>query len=154
MTTATRLPTKNASPIPLLTRDYDWRDESSCSTVDPELFFPSGPGGLSAMQERNAKTVCGNCPVRRECLEYALESGQHVGVWGGLSEAERRGLSKVRVSTMTLCMDRQAWIEEQLAAEVPQKQIAEELGVDRGVLSRAIQRFNAERAAAGEQVSA
>lgn len=152
MTTTTRLPSTSASVYP--TRIYDWRDEASCSTVDPEIFFPTGPGGLSAQQERNAKKVCGNCPVRQQCLEWALQTGQHTGVWGGLSEKERRGRSPVRESTMTLCMNRQAWIEGRIADGASQKQIARELGVDSGVLSRAIRRFNAERAVAGEQVSA
>lgn len=153
MTTRTRLGTTNASPTPPSTHD-DWREEASCRTVDPELFFPSGVGGLHAQQERNAKKVCKNCPVRQQCLRWAVETGQHTGVWGGLSEQERKGMSRAREASMTHCMNRQAWIEEQIAAEVAQKQIARELGVDPGVLSRAIQRFNAERAAAGEQVSA
>lgn len=72
----------------------DWRDKSACLTVDPELFFPVGNTGPALDQIEKAKAVCGGCPVVENCLQYALESNQDSGVWGGLSEDERRALKR------------------------------------------------------------
>lgn len=67
----------------------DWRDDALCAQVDPELFFPDTGGSPVA-----AKRVCGRCHVRAECLEYALATCQRWGVWGGMSEQERRKLKR------------------------------------------------------------
>ena len=72
----------------------DWRDKSACLTVDPELFFPVGNTGPAIMQIAEAKKVCQRCDVRAECLAWALEAGQDHGVWGGLSEDERRAMKR------------------------------------------------------------
>lgn len=71
---------------------YDWRVLAACRGIDPELFFPVSPDGPSLDEVRRAKAVCGDCVVRRECLEFALGTGQRHGVWGGLTEDERRFL--------------------------------------------------------------
>lgn len=68
----------------------DWRHRAVCRDVDPELFFPVGNSGPALAQTADAKAVCASCPVATECLDWALESGQEAGVWGGLSEDERR----------------------------------------------------------------
>ena len=68
----------------------DWRDKAACLTVDPELFFPVGNTGPAVDQIEKAKAVCARCTVTEICLQYALESGQDSGVWGSLSEDERR----------------------------------------------------------------
>jgi WhiB family redox-sensing transcriptional regulator len=68
----------------------DWRHESACLEVDPELFFPIGNSGPALLQIAEAKQVCGRCPVQEECLRWAIESGQDAGVWGGMDEDERR----------------------------------------------------------------
>jgi WhiB family redox-sensing transcriptional regulator len=70
----------------------NWRESAACRTVDPDLFFPIGTTGPAILQINEAKAVCQSCPVRDECLEWALETGQSIGVWGGTSEAERRSL--------------------------------------------------------------
>ena len=70
----------------------DWRDQAACRTVDPELFFPVGKAGPALLQIGQAKQVCAGCPVRTPCLQWALDSGQEAGVWGGTSEDERRAL--------------------------------------------------------------
>jgi WhiB family transcriptional regulator, redox-sensing transcriptional regulator len=75
----------------------EWRDRARCRDKDPEFFFPIGTTGPAALQVAEAKAFCGPCPVRSECLTWALETGQAVGVWGGTSEEERRAL-KVRAS--------------------------------------------------------
>jgi WhiB family redox-sensing transcriptional regulator len=67
----------------------EWREEALCRQVDPEMFFPE-KGGSTA----DAKLICGRCEVRPECLAYALEHEQRSGVWGGLSERERRRLTR------------------------------------------------------------
>jgi len=75
-------------------RDLDpgtpaWQDEALCAQADPELWFPEKGGSV-----REAKKVCRRCPVRAECLEYALEHDERFGLWGGLSERERRNLKR------------------------------------------------------------
>jgi WhiB family transcriptional regulator, redox-sensing transcriptional regulator len=72
----------------------DWRHRAVCRDEDPELFFPIGNTGPALMQIEEAKAVCRRCPVMSECLSWALESGQDAGVWGGLSEDERRALKR------------------------------------------------------------
>ena len=62
-----------------------WQDQALCAQTDPEAFFPEKGGST-----RDAKRVCGSCPVRQECLEYALSNDERFGIWGGLSERERR----------------------------------------------------------------
>lgn len=67
----------------------DWMRFGLCAQTDPEAFYPDrGENATSA------KTVCAGCPVRAECLAYALEHGERFGVWGGLSERERRVLRR------------------------------------------------------------
>ena len=61
---------------------------------DSELFFPVGTSGPALAQIQAAKQVCGRCEVVDSCLKWALESGQEAGVWGGLSEEERRALKR------------------------------------------------------------
>ena len=68
-----------------------WQDEANCLGVDPDLFFPER--GAST---REAKEVCRGCVVRLDCLEYALVNGEKFGIWGGLSERERRRLRRQR----------------------------------------------------------
>jgi WhiB family redox-sensing transcriptional regulator len=72
----------------------DWRHEAACREVDPELFFPIGNSGPALLQIEEAKQVCRRCSVMEECLRWAIDSGQDAGVWGGLSEDERRTLKR------------------------------------------------------------
>jgi WhiB family redox-sensing transcriptional regulator len=65
--------------------DQDWRAHALCGAVDPELFFAVG-----ALEHRLAKSICRDCPVRRECLDYAISAPMNHGIWGGLTERERR----------------------------------------------------------------
>lgn len=68
----------------------DWRHRAACRDEDPELFFPIGTTGPALVQVEEAKAVCRRCGVVDDCLAWALETGQEAGVWGGLSEDERR----------------------------------------------------------------
>ena len=72
----------------------DWRSYAACRDVDPELFFPIGNTGPALRQIEEAKQICARCKVTEECLRWALDSGQDSGVWGGLSEDERRALKR------------------------------------------------------------
>ncbi|HCX83627.1 MAG TPA: WhiB family transcriptional regulator [Micrococcales bacterium] len=72
----------------------DWRHDAACLTEDPELFFPIGNTGPALAQIEEAKAVCNRCDVVSSCLKWAIETGQDSGVWGGLSEDERRALKR------------------------------------------------------------
>ncbi|MEU8810698.1 WhiB family transcriptional regulator [Streptomyces violaceoruber] len=72
----------------------NWRARSACRTEDPDLFFPIGNTGPALLQIMEAKAVCRRCPVMEHCLQWALESGQEHGVWGGLDEGERRRMKR------------------------------------------------------------
>ena len=71
-----------------------WRNSATCLGEDPELFFPIGNTGPALLQIEKAKVVCRRCEVVDICLSWAIESRQDSGVWGGLSEAERRALKR------------------------------------------------------------
>jgi WhiB family redox-sensing transcriptional regulator len=77
----------------------DWRHRAACRDEDPELHFPIGSSGPALLQIAEAKTVCRRCPSVSPCLSYALETGQDFGVWGGLSEDERRALKRRNART-------------------------------------------------------
>jgi WhiB family redox-sensing transcriptional regulator len=70
----------------------DWRHRAACRDEDPELFFPIGTTGPALLQVEDAKAVCRRCAVTSECLDWALDTAQEAGVWGGMSEDERRAL--------------------------------------------------------------
>lgn len=70
----------------------EWLRRAACVGEDPELFFPVGTTGPALDDIEAAKRVCARCPVMRECLNWALGSGQTSGVWGGMSEEERTEL--------------------------------------------------------------
>ena len=71
-----------------------WHDYAACRGENPELFFPIGTGGPALLQLQQAKAVCGRCAVQSLCLEWAMLAGIQDGVWGGLSEDERRTLKR------------------------------------------------------------
>jgi WhiB family transcriptional regulator, redox-sensing transcriptional regulator len=73
-----------------------WRNGAACLDEEPELFFPVGTSGPAVRQIQEAKQVCRRCDVREQCLAWAMEVGQDHGVWGGLSEDERRALKRRR----------------------------------------------------------
>ena len=69
--------------------DDQWQERALCAQTDPEAFFPEKGGST-----REAKRVCLTCDVRGDCLEYALSNDERFGIWGGMSERERRKLKK------------------------------------------------------------
>ena len=74
----------------------DWMDDASCRGSDPELFFPEGDDTFSRARTRTAKLICRQCPVSLACLEWAIDSGQEAGIWGGRTTEERRQLQRRR----------------------------------------------------------
>lgn len=67
-----------------------WATEAKCLNADPDVFFPEKGGST-----REAKRICAECTVRVACLEYALEHDERFGIWGGMSERERRKLKRL-----------------------------------------------------------
>lgn len=87
-------PERVAPVLPLFGETVDdtlmgWQERALCAQTDPEAFFPEKGGST-----REAKKVCLGCEVRAECLEYALANDERFGIWGGLSERERRKLKR------------------------------------------------------------
>ena len=70
----------------------DWTSRGACLTAEPEQFFPVGAAGAASREVQAAKAICAGCSVLEECREYALETAQPFGVWGGLDEEERRAI--------------------------------------------------------------
>ncbi len=72
--------------------DQSWQSRANCMGVDPELFFPE-----RGSSTREAKEVCRGCVVRTDCLEFAIANGEKFGIWGGMSERERRRVRRSRL---------------------------------------------------------
>lgn len=79
----------SAAPVALTPDDPQWQENALCAQTDPEAFFPEKGGST-----REAKRICLGCEVKDECLEYALANDERFGIWGGLSERERRRLKR------------------------------------------------------------
>ncbi len=77
----------------------NWRDNAACLTEDPELFFPVGSTGPALLQAEKAKAVCGRCPVATQCLQWALDTHEEAGIWGAMTEDERRSCRRRRQRT-------------------------------------------------------
>jgi WhiB family redox-sensing transcriptional regulator len=84
----------------LLDLPGDWRHQARCGDRRDDLFFPTGTTGPAEDQIREAKAICALCPVREDCLEWALDTGQDFGIWGGLTEEERRAIRRGRPMRM------------------------------------------------------
>jgi WhiB family redox-sensing transcriptional regulator len=72
-----------------LPAELQWQERALCAQTDPEAFFPEKGGST-----REAKRVCMTCEVRVDCLDYALANDERFGIWGGLSERERRRMKR------------------------------------------------------------
>lgn len=85
------------SPLELLAlHDGPWMSLGSCVDTDPDIWFPPGESKLYEDDIAQAKAICRTCPVRKACLNYALETGQDYGIWGGATESERRIMRRER----------------------------------------------------------
>ena len=93
----------------------EWWSLAACQSADPDLFFPISGSGPALGQVARAKAVCAACRVRGDCLRYALGAGPLQGVWGGLTEEERRLLrqretkARLRASQRPSSPSRRAW---------------------------------------------
>ena len=90
-----------ADKLASLEAEARWQDRAACKGMDPQIFF--GPEYAETVKEKRdredaAKAVCTTCPVREECLEYALDAREAYGIWGGLTELERKALLRRRAS--------------------------------------------------------
>jgi len=87
----------------------DWREAGACAQLDPDLFFPISSTGPAREQIAKAKAICGACPVRRPCLEFALEHDLAHGIWGGTTpqdrQARRRGRRPEPLRPVSLSAD-------------------------------------------------
>lgn len=95
-----------------------------CAQTDPDIFFPEKGGST-----RDAKSVCRGCEVREMCLQYALANDEKFGIWGGLSERERRRLRRGLGPTFSAMEERHARIHELAAEGMVVVAIMERLGV-------------------------
>ena len=84
-----------------MTAGTNWRDDAACLDADPDLFFPVGTTGPALKQIDNAKRICQACPVRKQCLAWALDLdatagvwGGSAGIWGGTTQDERRAMRR------------------------------------------------------------
>jgi hypothetical protein len=124
------------------------------------VFFAVGDAGPARRQNEVAKQICRTCPVSTACLDYALRTGQYTGVWGGLTDKERRGLSRHSDTAFERCLEDQEYIEDRLRQGAGVREVARELGVAYETMRRAIGFFESERAqqagadVAGEKVAA
>jgi len=85
--------------MPDISGQMDWRRRAACRNADPELFFPEGAAGPALRAINQAKRVCGACPVRARCLDWALDHGAAFGIWGGRTEDERRAARRAVART-------------------------------------------------------
>ena len=139
----------------------DWLTQGACRETDPELFFPVGRSIQALAQAEAAKAVCMRCPVRAECLKWAIRTGQTTGVWGGMSEHERWEIGARPVTRRSAdgrqiqrpqfdrCVDAKEFIEAKVAAGASIRSIARELGVGHDSVRRAREFYLAEDAATG-----
>ena len=91
-----------------LTKDGGWQERALCRGADANLFFPPQNPELKderLAREAQAKAICSECPVRRQCLEFALATREPHGIWGGLNELERRRLVRDQVRRLHAVSD-------------------------------------------------
>lgn len=80
----------------MATRDMTWRTKAACRNLDVEVFFPDSEADAGP-----ALSVCATCPVRNECLDWAIATRQHDGIWGGTTESERKRIRRRRAAART-----------------------------------------------------
>ena len=85
-------------------RELSWQDHGLCAEVDPDLFFPEKGGGVQA-----AYRVCAQCPVKQECLDFALDNHIREGIWGGTSDNARRAMHDTRRAAALWASSKARW---------------------------------------------
>lgn len=125
--------------VEILTVRPSWFADAACRGYDVDLFFADRGVGANRDPYREARQVCAGCPVRDECLDYAIELGLRHGFWGGRTERQRRALRGQR-DRRTLSASQRAHAARLHAAGLT----AEEIGRQFGVTSRTVHRILAE----------
>jgi WhiB family transcriptional regulator, redox-sensing transcriptional regulator len=74
----------------------DWRADGACRTADPDLFFPIAMGGGASRQIAKAQQICAGCPVKQQCLDFAMQTRESAGIWGGTTPEERIRVLRAR----------------------------------------------------------
>ena len=133
----------------------DWRKDALCAETDPEVFFPEKGGSA-----RWAKSICAVCDVREQCLAEALVNGERYGIWGGVTERDRRKLTgltpipgKIKVLSpddkrVALAPEQQAQALDMRASGASYQKIANEFGVAADTIMRLVKRVRRNGAAA------
>lgn len=143
MTTAPALTGRHRRPA--APTEENWRSYAACRREDPELFFPLGTSGPALEQIEKAKAVCYRCPAMNLCGQWALETRQESGVWGGLSEEDRfaiRGRTRSRrlvnglTHTENILRNRLGELQELEASGLEDLRIARVLGTNVQTLKR------------------
>lgn len=98
-----------------------WWSRAACGTADPELFFPISYSGPALRQVAKAKAICARCQIQQECLRYALDAGSIQGVWGGMTEEERRRLLRRDRRARVRAMDEHTAGPARLAGTAPSR---------------------------------
>jgi WhiB family redox-sensing transcriptional regulator len=93
----------------------EWWNLAACRNAEPELFFPISATSASSATVERAKRVCESCPVQSQCLRFALRHRQEQGIWGGLTEDERRSLNR-RMAASERAATRSAGIRARVGA--------------------------------------
>jgi WhiB family redox-sensing transcriptional regulator len=156
MTTVIRRPITSAA------RDVRWDKTARCRYEDPELFFPIGISPTALQQAEEARAVCQSCPLVEACLEWALETREPFGVFGGMTADERRDLRPSPASAVpgqgspsaARCWDAEDDIRLWRSQGVSQREMADRLGIGKSVLSRWIKRYDEAHARAAKRVAA
>jgi WhiB family redox-sensing transcriptional regulator len=89
----------------MMTSLNDWQHHAACTSHDPELFFPIGSASPALAQLERARQICRSCPVQTRCLQWAISIGADDGIWGGLTEEERRSLRRRQRSGRNRAID-------------------------------------------------
>ena len=82
--------------------DYRWREDAACRNTNPDLFFPVGSTAEAVEETQAAIALCRRCPVRAQCLEFAMVTNQRDGIWGATSEDDRRRMRSAWVAARRL----------------------------------------------------
>jgi len=95
--------------------DYatEWRAAGACLSADPDLFFPIAVGGAAVRQVTQAQRICAGCGVRQQCLEFAMQTGETYGIWGGTTPEER---IRVRRRDMRRRRGHRSWQPQEIRA--------------------------------------
>lgn len=129
-------------PIPRA-KEENWRDDALCAQYDPSMFFPEK--GIPAS---TAKKICEECPVRNQCLAFALKNSEAFGIWGGMTSNQRAQFARENnIDAATAArLDRDAEILKMHKNKLDPETIARIIGVSERTVFRAVQRANKEAA--------